>query len=90
MIHTRDREEAVDVVDVHMSVCAEELVDGLVVVQRVPGADQLVSPPYVLQELPASSRAHEGSQVWVDCLEVRVNEYTMLCSQRDEHCSARD
>ena len=57
MVHSRDREEAIDVIYVHVSVGTEELVDGLVVVDCVAGADELVRPSKVMNQLSVVLRS---------------------------------
>ena len=57
MVHSRDREEAIDVIYVHVSVGTEELVDGLVVVDWVAGADELVRPSKVMNQLSVVLRS---------------------------------
>lgn len=68
MVHTRDDEEAVEVVDVHLRVRLRELVDGLVIVDGIAGADELVCPADVLDELPVVLWSRECRQIWVDRL----------------------
>ena len=68
MVHAGHEEEAVVVVDVHRGVRERELVHALVVVQGVPGADQLVCPADVLKQFALVRRPRKGSEVGVDGL----------------------
>lgn len=49
MVHAGHREEAVEVVHVHVGMAGHERVDGLVIVQCVSGTDELVCPADVMQ-----------------------------------------
>lgn len=68
MIHTRDGEEAIEVIDIQVSIRAEELVNGLVVVNCVARADELVRPSEVLDQLSIMLGSYECSDVRVDRL----------------------
>ena len=57
MVHSRDREEAIDVIYVHVSVGTEELVDSLVVMDCIAGADELVRPSEVVDQFPIMLRS---------------------------------
>lgn len=68
MVHAGHGEEAVEVIHGERGVRARERVHRLVVVQAVPGADQLVRPADVVQHLPVVRRVCERSQVRGDRL----------------------
>lgn len=74
MVHSGNREEAVEIVDIHMRVRSRPFVHGLVVMDRVAGADELVRPAHVLEQLAIVLGASEGCEVWRDCLKRYASE----------------
>ena len=68
MVHAGHEEQAVVVVNVHGRVRKREPVDGLVIVDTVAWADELVGPSDVLNEFPLVLRPSKGGEVGIDRL----------------------
>ena len=71
MLHPRDREQPVEVVDVRASILCREVLDSLVVVYTAARTDDLVRPSDVVKKLPAMP--DKGTQIGIDRLQMRVS-----------------
>ena len=68
MLHASDDKEAVEVINVHVSMLRHEPVHALVVEDRVSRTDKLVRPSDVVQQLSIVGRSNEARDVWRDRL----------------------
>ena len=68
MIHTGHGEETIEVVDIQRAVPERELVHGLVVVDAISRADELVRPADVVEHFAVPRGCGERGEVGVDRL----------------------
>ena len=76
MSHSRNREETIEVVDLHVRVLLHERVHRFVVMERVAWTDELVCPSDVLDDLPIVGQVGELSNICFDGLGEHVS-YSM-------------
>lgn len=72
MLHPRDCEQPVEVIDVRTPATAREVLDTLVVVDATTRTDDLVCPSDVMEELPAVP--DKCTQIGIDRLRMRINK----------------
>ena len=68
MLHTRNGEETIEVVNVEFRMLRHERVYRLIVMERIAWADELVSPTNVVDHFAIVGLSRESSEIWVDGL----------------------
>ena len=74
VLHATNWEEAVVIVNIHVSVLRHEAMHSLVIVQRVARTDELVRPPDVVDKLSIVRRGSETCNVRSDRLCALVSQ----------------
>ena len=83
MLHPRDREQPVEVVDVRASILGREVLNSLIVMDAAARADDLVSPSDVVEKLP--STPNKRTQIGIDRLQMRVSRGCPDTTVQDAH-----
>ena len=79
MTHPWHCEEPIPIVDIEVGVRKSPMVDGLVVIDRVSWADQLVRPSDVLNQLSVMLRARKVCDIRADCLD--TGDFSMFAQK---------
>ena len=63
MSHTGHREESIPIFNVHICFCLGPVSNGLIVIDRISGADELVGVSDIMDELPIALWTHKGGDI---------------------------
>ena len=75
MLHSSHREQTVVIIDVHLRVLVHKSMNGLVVVDRVARADEVVIPSHVVNHLSLVRRPSKFRYIRADSLRGGISIY---------------